>query len=124
MLRFLVKTLITAVAVLVAAYIISGVHVKDSMTAVFVAAVLGLLNSFIKPILVIITIPITIFTLGLFLLVINILIVKWASDLVPGFSVDGWVSALLFSLVVSIASSLMESLLGTNNTSGNNQRNN
>jgi putative membrane protein len=101
------------VAVLVAAYVLDGVHVKDSMTAVFVAAILGLLNSFIKPILVIITIPITIFTLGLFLLVINILIVKWASDIVPGFSVDGWVSALLFSFVVSIATYLMESLIGT-----------
>jgi len=123
MTRFLVKTLITAVAVLVAAYIISGVHVKDAMTAVFVAAVLGLLNSFIKPIFVIITIPITIFTLGLFLLVINILIVKWVSEIVPGFSVDGWVSALLFSLVVSIASSLIESLLGTKQTIRNNQDN-
>lgn len=115
MLRFIAKTLITAVAVLVAAYILDGVHVKDSMTAVFVAAVLGLLNSFVKPILVIITIPITIFTLGLFLLVINVLIVKWASDIVPGFRVDSWVSALLFSFVVSIATYLMESLIGTGN---------
>ncbi len=113
MLKFIAKTLITAVAVLVAAYVLDGVHVKDTMTAVLVAAVLGLLNSFVKPILIIITIPITIFTLGLFLLVINILIVKWASDLVPGFSVDGWVSALLFSLVVSVATYLMESLIGT-----------
>jgi putative membrane protein len=113
MLRFIAKTLITAVAVLVAAYVLDGVHVKDSMTAVFVAAVLGLLNSFVKPILVIITIPITIFTLGLFLLVINVLIVKWVSDIVPGFRVDGWVYALLFSFVVSIATYLMESIIGT-----------
>jgi putative membrane protein len=113
MIKFIVKTLITAVAVLVAAYVLDGVHVKDSMTAVLVATVLGLLNSFIKPILVIITIPITIFTLGLFLLVINILIVKWASDIVPGFRVDGWVYALLFSFVVSIATYLLESLIGT-----------
>ena len=116
MLKFIAKTLITAVAVLVAAYVLDGVHVKDSMTAVLVAAVLGLLNSFIKPILVIITIPITIFTLGLFLLVINVLIVKWASDIVPGFRVDSWVYALLFSFVVSIATYLMESLIGTDNT--------
>ena len=61
MIRFIGKTLITAVAVLVAAYVLSGVHVRDSMSAVLVAAVLGLLNSFVKPILVIITIPITIF---------------------------------------------------------------
>jgi putative membrane protein len=84
------------------------------MTAVLVALVLGLLNSFVKPILIIITIPITVFTLGLFLLVINVLIIKWVSNLVPGFSVDGWVYALLFSLVVSVATSLMESLVGTN----------
>jgi putative membrane protein len=116
MLRFIAKTLITAVAVLVAAYVLDGVHVKDSMTAVLVAAVLGLLNSFVKPILVIITIPITIFTLGLFLLVINVLIVKWASDIVPGFRVDSWVYALLFSFVVSIATYLMESIIGTDQT--------
>ncbi len=116
MLRFIAKTLITAVAVLVAAYVLDGVHVKDSTTAILVAAVLGLLNSFVKPILVIITIPITIFTLGLFLLVINVLIVKWASDIVPGFRVDSWVYALLFSFVVSIATYLMESLIGTDQT--------
>ena len=115
MMKFIAKTLITAVAVLVAAYVLDGVHVKDSITTVLVAAVLGLLNSFIKPILIIITIPITVFTLGLFLLVINILIVKWASDIVPGFKVDGWVYALLFSFVVSIATYLMESLIGTDN---------
>ncbi|MBY0481860.1 MAG: phage holin family protein [Chitinophagaceae bacterium] len=113
MIRFIGKTLITAVAVLVAAYVVTGVHVRDSMTAVLIAAVLGLLNSFVKPILVIITIPITIFTLGLFLLVINIIIVKWVSEIVPGFSVDGWVAALLFSFVVSIATYLLESIIGT-----------
>jgi putative membrane protein len=119
--KFILKTLITAIAVLVAAYILDGVHVKDSMTAVLVAVVLGLLNSFVKPLLIIITIPITVFTLGLFLLVINVLIIKWVSDLVPGFRVDGWVYALLFSLVVSIATSLMESLVGTNQPPNQNQ---
>lgn len=117
MIRFLAKTLVTAVAVLVAAYILNGVHVKDPMTAVLVAAVLGLLNSFVKPILVIITIPITIFTLGLFLLFINVVIIKWVSDIVPGFRVDSWVAALLFSLVVSITTYLLESLIGTDRRS-------
>jgi len=116
MLKFIAKTLITAVAVLVAAYVLDGVHVRDSITAVLVAAVLGLLNNFIKPILVIITIPITIFTLGLFLLAINVLIVKWVSDIVPGFRVDGWGYALLFSFVVSIATYLMESIIGKDKT--------
>lgn len=112
--KFFAKTVATAVAVLFAAYILKGVHVDSTVTALLVAVVLGLLNSFVKPILIILTIPFTIITLGLFLLFINILIVKWAASLVPGFTVDGWVAALVFSLVVSIVSSLIEALIGTN----------
>jgi putative membrane protein len=112
--KFFAKTVATALAVLFAAYILKGVHVDGTGTALIVALVLGLLNSFIKPVLIILTIPITIFTLGLFLLVINILIVMWAADLVRGFSVDGWFTALIFSLVVSLVSSFIEALIGTN----------
>ena len=113
--KFFAKTVATAVAVLFAAYILKGVHVDSTVTALIVAVVLGLLNSFIKPILIILTIPITLVTLGLFLLVINIIIVKWAASLVDGFTVDGWVSALFFSLVVSFVSSVIEGLIGTDN---------
>lgn len=120
MIQFLSKTLITAVAVLAATYLLSGVHIDSVLTAIFVAAVLGLLNNFIKPILIILTIPITIFTLGLFLLVINILIIKWAADIVPGFTVDSWFSALLFSLIVSLITSLIEGLIRSNETEKNN----
>ena len=112
--KFFAKTIATAVAVLFAAYILKGVQVDSTITALLVAVVLGLLNSFIKPILIVLTIPITIVTLGLFLLVINIIIIKWAASLVPGFSVDGWFSALIFSLVVSFVSSLIEALIGSN----------
>ncbi|MCW3086963.1 MAG: phage holin family protein [Sediminibacterium sp.] len=111
--KFFAKTVATAVAVLVAAYLLSGVHIDSTVTALLVAVVLGLLNSFIKPILIILTIPITLVTLGLFLLVINIIIVKLAAALVPGFAVDSWWAALLFSLVVSIVSSLIEAIIGT-----------
>ena len=111
--KFFAKTIATALAVLVAAYIIGGVHVDNTGTALIVALVLGLLNSFIKPILIILTIPITIVTLGLFLLVINILIIKLADSLVAGFAVDSWIAALLFSLIVSIVSSIIEALIGT-----------
>ncbi len=111
--KFFAKTIATAVAVLFAAYILKGVHVDTTVTALIVALVLGLLNSFIKPILIILTIPITILTLGLFLLVINIIIVKWVAGIVPGFSVDGWFAALLFSLVVSFVSSIIEAIIGT-----------
>lgn len=111
--KFFAKTIATAVAVVVAAYLLNGVHVDNTLTALFVALVLGLLNSFVKPILILLTIPITIVTLGLFLLVINIIIVKLAAGIVPGFSVDSWFTALLFSLVVSFVSWLIEKLIGS-----------
>ncbi len=120
MIRFFLKTMVTAVAVLIASYVLSGVSVDGTLTAILVAIVLGLLNSFIKPILIILTIPITIFTLGLFLLVINILIVKWASDLVSGFKVDGWFSALLFSLIVSFVTSMIDGLIKSQKAAENN----
>jgi putative membrane protein len=110
---FITKLLINTVAALVAAYLLSGVHINSVTTALLVSVVLALLNTFIKPILVILTIPITVLTLGLFLLVINVLIIKWTASLVDGFSVDNWLWALLFGLVVSIVSSILESLLGT-----------
>jgi putative membrane protein len=114
MAKFFAKVVATAVAVLFAAYILKGVYIDTTLTALIVALVLGLLNSFVKPIFIILTIPITVFTLGLFLLVINIIIVKIAADIVPGFDVDGWFPALLFSLVVSIVTSIIERLIGSN----------
>jgi putative membrane protein len=113
MAKFLTKVLITAIAALVAAYLLEGVTIDSITTGFIVAIVLSLLNNFIKPILVILTIPITIFTLGLFLIVINILIIKWAASLVTGFDVDGWWAAFLFSIIVSIVTSLLEGLFGT-----------
>ena len=110
---FVVKLLINTVAALIAAYLLSGVHIDSITTALIVAIVLALLNTFIKPILVILTIPITVLTLGLFLLIINILIIKWTDSLVDGFAVDNWLWALLFSLVISIVSSILEGLFGT-----------
>ncbi|NCT94849.1 MAG: phage holin family protein [Chitinophagaceae bacterium] len=120
--KFFTKTIATTLAVLFASYVLKGIHVDDPLTALLVALVLGLLNTFIKPILVILTIPITLVTLGIFLLIINILIVKWTASLVDGFKVDGWLAALLFSLVVSFTTSLIEGILGTGeNRSNRNQ---
>lgn len=109
---FLVKVLITAVAAYVAAYVLPGVVIKDIPTTVIVALVLACLNAIVKPILVILTLPITVLTLGLFLLIINALMVKWASALVDGFTVDGWLSALLFSLLVSFVSYVINKIIG------------
>lgn len=109
---FLIKVLITAVAVYLAAYLVPGVSITGIKTTVIVALVLALLNTFVKPILIILTIPITILTLGLFLLIINALMVKWAAGLVSGFHVDGWWTALLVSLIVTIVSYILDGLIG------------
>lgn len=108
---FIIKILVTAVAAYIAAWLLEGVQITDIKTTIIVALVLAILNTFIKPLLVILTIPVTIVTLGLFLLVINILIVKWTDSLVDGFSVNGWLSALFFSLIVSGVSSLLSAIV-------------
>ncbi|MGN7719654.1 phage holin family protein [Chitinophaga sp. 22620] len=106
----LIRILVTALAALLTAYILPGVKLQDFTTALILAIVLGLLNLLVKPVLVILTLPVTIFTLGLFLLVINALIVMWASSLVKGFKVDNFWWALIFSVVLSIISGIMLSL--------------
>ena len=104
--RFLINIIVTTIASLVAAYIIPGVHIKSLTTALVLSVVLALLNAFLKPILVFFSFPITILTLGLFLLVINACIVLLSARLVDGFTVSGFWSALFFSLVVSLVSAL------------------
>lgn len=109
--NLLFRIILIAIAAFVAAKLVPGVVVSDAKTAILVALVLALLNTFLKPILVALTIPITIITLGLFLLVINILIVFLAAKIVPGFAVHGWIAALLFSLIVSLITYLLGRLL-------------
>ncbi|MEC5167472.1 putative membrane protein [Flavobacterium sp. PL11] len=110
--KLLIKILVTAILVIIIANIMPGVHVATFTTALFVAIVLGLLNIFIKPILVIFTLPVTILTLGLFLLVINALLILLCTNIVGGFSVDSFWTALLFSIILSISQSLMNAILG------------
>lgn len=110
--RFLLRILITSLAALLAAYLIPGVHIADYLTAVFLALVLALMNTFLKPVLIFLTLPMTVLTLGLFLLVINALIVLMASHFVKGFRVDGFWSALLFSILLSLFSSILDRLGG------------
>ncbi len=108
---FILKVLLTALAVFVADYLLDGVHIAGNwITTVIVALVLALLNTFLKPVLVILTIPITIITLGLFLLVINMVIVMLAAFLIDGFTVDGWLYALLFSLIVSLVTYILDAI--------------
>ena len=94
---------------MVAAYVVPGIYLGSFWAALVVALILGLLNVFLKPILVLLTLPITVVTLGLFIFVINALIVLLVGNIVPGFFVAGFWSALLFSLVLT----LINSFLGT-----------
>lgn len=103
----ILKLLLNAFVVFLASYILPGVEIESFVTAIIVAIVLGILNVFLKPILVILTLPINILTLGLFTLVINTLLVLLASSIVPGFVVLSFWWALGFSLIVSIISSFL-----------------
>lgn len=111
MMKLVLKVLLTAVAVLILAQVLPGVHVAGYVAAIIVAVVLGLLRIFIRPLLVLFTLPITILTLGLFLFVINALIILLADKLVDGFAVAGFWYALLFSLLLSFFQSILFSLL-------------
>ena len=110
--NLLIRILVTAILVVIIANFLPGVHVAGFTTALIVAVVLGLLNLFIKPILVILTLPVTILTLGLFLFVINALIILLCTNIVGGFSVDTFWTALFFSILLSILQSIMNKIIG------------
>ena len=101
---------INTLAVLTGAYLLKGVTVDGVTTAVVVAIVLGMLNTFLKPVLVILTLPITVLSLGLFLFIINALMILLTSKLVEGFRVENFWWALAYSLVVSIVGSFLNAL--------------
>jgi putative membrane protein len=110
--KLLIRILITSGLVLLIAHFMSGVHVANFTTALIVAVVLGLLNVFIKPILIILTLPVTILTLGLFLFVINAIIIMLCTNIVGGFKVDTFLTALLFSIILSILQSIVFKIIG------------
>lgn len=106
--NFLIKTLITTVAVLITSYLLGGVTVDSFISALVVAFVLGVLNMILKPILILLTIPVTIMSLGLFLLVINAFIIQLAAYFVSGFQVNTFWWALIFSIILSVVSWFLE----------------
>ncbi|MBC7389013.1 MAG: phage holin family protein [Opitutaceae bacterium] len=108
---YIISLLITALAVVVTAYLLPGVTIKSYGSAIIVALLIGLVNTIIKPIMVILTLPITILTLGLFLFVINALMILLVSALVPSFKVNGFLWALIFSIVLSFVNSILHWIL-------------
>ncbi len=109
--NFIIQTVITAIAAIIVSYILPGVDINRFTTALLVALVLSVLNFLVKPILVILTFPITIVTLGLFLFIVNAIIIVLAGKLVTGFRVDSIWWALLFSLLLSIFTSILETII-------------
>lgn len=109
--KLILRILLSALAVIVLANVLPNVSVDSYVTAIIVAIVLSLLNFLVKPILVILTLPVTILTFGLFLLIINAIIILLADYLIAGFNVNGIWWALLFSLLLSFLQSILFSLL-------------
>lgn len=104
--NFIIRLLVTAAVAYGLAYLLKGIHIDSYWTALVFALVLAIVNLVVRPLLIILTIPLTIITLGLFLFVINALMVLLASKVVDGITIDGFWWALLFGLLLSIVSSL------------------
>jgi putative membrane protein len=105
--NYLIRLIITGIIVMILSKFLSGIAVDDIYTSILVAIVLSLLNTFIKPILVFFTFPVTVLTLGLFLLVINAIIVLICDKMLDKFHVDGFLTAIIFSVLLSISQSII-----------------
>ena len=107
MFGMLINWVVSAMVIFSIAYIIPGVHVSGFSTALVVALVLGIFNAFLKPVLVVLTLPITIVTLGIFYLFLNAILIVLASKLVSGFTIDSFLWAFVFGLVLSIVNTFI-----------------
>lgn len=109
--RMLIHWIVSAIVIFSIAYVLPGIHVANFTAALVFALILGIINAFLKPVLIILTLPITILTLGLFTLVINALLILLTSAIVPGFIIDGFVWALIFGILLSIANAFVNKFL-------------
>lgn len=107
----LISLLLNTLALIITAYIVPGFKVDSFTAALLAAIVLGLINTFVKPILLLLTLPLTIITLGLFMFVVNAIVLRLTTLVVPGFMVDGWMPAILGAIVLSIASTILSMLV-------------
>ena len=111
MMGFLIRWLILTIAIIVASYLLEGIHISGFFSAFFAAAALGILNALFMPILILLTLPINILTLGLFTFIINALMLKMASGVIPGFEVYGFWTAVFGSLIISVVSWLLNTFI-------------
>ena len=108
----LIRWLVSAVALWLTAAIVPGIEVRAPGALLGAAAIIGILNAFVRPVIVLLTLPLTVVTLGLFVLIINAAMLKMASSLVPGFVVQGWLSAIAGWLLLSFFTFLINVLIG------------
>ena len=114
----LIRWMILTVAIMFASYMIAGIQVKNFFSAFFAAAILGILNAFFRPILILLTLPINILTLGLFTFIINALLLKMASGVISGFEIYGFWSAVFGSLIISVVSWILSSFINEKGSVG------
>ncbi len=103
----LITLVVNALSIFIASYLLGGVHVDGVFTAIIVAALLAVLNVTLKPLLIILTLPLTLFSFGLFLLVINAIVIFVAADWINGFDVDGFWWAVFFSFLISLTNGFL-----------------
>ncbi len=108
--KLIINWLVYTAAILVTAYVLPGVHLSGIIAALVLAVILAAINTFVRPILIVLTLPLTILTLGIFIFVLNALLILLAAAIVPGFSVHGFWWALLFSLVLSLVNAILRML--------------
>jgi len=107
----LIRWVILTTSIIMASYLLEGIHISGFFSAFFAAAALGILNALFRPVLLLLTLPINVLTLGLFTFVINALMLKMASGIIPGFEVHGFWTAVIGSLIISVISWLLNSFI-------------
>jgi len=108
--RFLARLLLNGIAIIVAAYLLPGLHIDGPFAALVAGVILGLVNALIRPVLFVLTLPLTLVTLGLFIFILNAICFALTAWVVPGFSVDGFWWAVLGALLVSLVSWILNRL--------------
>jgi putative membrane protein len=109
--RFLARLVLNGLAIIIAAWLLPGIHITSPLSALLAGVILGFVNAIVRPVLFFLTLPLTLLTLGLFIFVLNAICFALTAWLVPGFSVDGFFSAVFGALLVSVVSWILNGLV-------------
>jgi putative membrane protein len=109
--RFLARLVLNGLAIIIAAWLLPGLHISGPLSALVAGAILGFVNAIVRPVLLLLTLPLTLLTLGLFIFVVNAICFGLTALLVPGFSVDGFLPALVGALLVSVVSWILNGIV-------------